>query len=206
MNGFDNLAWCYDLLAKLVFGNRLVQAQNTFLHLIAPTSRVLILGGGTGAIVKVILQRQPACEITYIDASRSMIERAKARLKNHPHVQFIHGTEDSIPMERNFDVVITPYYLDLFPEIQLRQVIDHIGKSLREGAFWIVADFCHSKKHQHRAMLAVMYHFFRWTTGIAARSLPDWSAVLSDSGWSKTDSVRNGFLESAVFRRSPSPT
>lgn len=202
MSGFDNLAWTYDILVKLVFGSRLTKAQNAFLHLIKPGSRLLILGGGTGAIAEAVLHQQPACTITYIDASSEMIKRARNRLKNNTHVLFIHGTQDAIPKDVLFDVVITPFFLDVFPERDLHHVVQCIGKSLRNDALWMVADFCHSQHLAHRSLLTILYLFFRVTTQIEARTLPNWSEVIAHNGWTKLDFIRmHGFLESSVFKR-----
>jgi tRNA (cmo5U34)-methyltransferase len=199
LNGFDRIAWFYDPLARLVFGNRLKHAQKTYLHHLKTGSRVLILGGGTGAILEAVLYRQPECHITYIDASMAMLKRAQGRRLNGS-ISYIHGDENSIP-ESNYDAVITPFYLDMFTEHDLAAAIRKISASMAPGALWIVADFFPSQRMLHRALLSLMYAFFRATTGIRARSLPDWKSALELNGWVESKSQTDGFIGSAIFRQ-----
>ncbi len=199
MVGFDRIAWFYDPLARLVFGNRLMNAQLHLLHYLKPDSRVLILGGGTGQILERLLERQPDSQLTYIDASISMVRRAQQR--HLPgSVQFIHGDENSIPAQ-TYDAVITPFYLDVFPEAELPAVIRRISASMTPHAQWIVAEFHPSKRPWDQFLLFTMYAFFRITTGIKAKSLPDWKCALEQNGWAESESQSDGFIGSAVFKR-----
>lgn len=200
LNGFDNIAWLYDSLARLVFGDRLMRAQTAFLHRIKPGSRVLILGGGTGAIVSELLVLQPDCHITFVDASQAMLKRARRRLRESSDIEYIHGTENSIPDRHPFDVVITAFYLDMFTDDQLSAIIPHIGRNLTKPALWLVADFCSKDTLWKRIVLSAMYTFFRLTTGIAAKSLPDWNRTLIRNGWTKLESwTKDGFIEGAIY-------
>lgn len=199
LNGFDKIAWLYDPLARLFFGDRLIRAQSALLHHIKPKSRVLILGGGTGAIVSELLERQPDCQITFVDASQAMLRRAHQRLGLRSNIEYVHGTEASIPDGQPFAVVITPFYLDMFTEEQLMIVVPQIKAHLSVSAVWLVADFCSHTLWQ-RVKLAVMYRFFRMTTGIVADTLPDWNRSLKENGLTKLESKPiNRFIEAAMF-------
>lgn len=199
MGGFDRVAWFYDPLARLVFGNRLMNAQETYLHHLKAHSKVLILGGGTGEILEKLFERQPDCQVTYIDASMAMLKRARKR-RPHGRIQFIHGNENSIP-EQTFDAIVTPFYLDVLPEPDLSAVIRKISSHMTPDAQWFVADFRPSERGWDRFLLVTMYAFFRITTGIKARSLPDWKRALEQNGWAESDSNSDGFIGSGVFRR-----
>lgn len=199
LNGFDKIAWLYDPLAGLVFGDRLRDAQATYLNHLKPGSRVLILGGGTGAILEALFKRQPSCKVTYIDASSLMLKRAQRRqLKGV--AEYIHGDERSIP-NLDFEAVITPFYLDMFTEPDLDRAIRQVGIRLAADAIWIAADFVQSQRLWHRTLLFVMYAFFRATTGIKAKSLPNWKRALERNGWLESEFQTNGFISSAIFRR-----
>jgi len=200
LNSFDKIAWLYDPLARLVFGDRLMRAQIAFLHQIKVGSRVLILGGGTGAIVSELLARQPDCHIAFVDASQAMLKRARKRLSQASSVEYIHGTEASIPVGQPFDIVITPFYLDMFTEEQLPAVIQQIMKHLSPSSLWLIADFCSKDTTWKRMKLSAMYAFFRFTTGIAARMLPDWNLAFKTQGWKRSESFPvDGFIEGAIY-------
>lgn len=199
LNGFDRIAWFYDPLAQLVFGSRLTDAQATYLHHLIPGSRILILGGGTGAILEMVLKRQPDCRITYIDSSVAMLRRTQQRrLKGS--IQYIHGDENSIP-QSNYDAVITPFYLDMFTEPGLAIAIRRISTRMTPKALWIAAEFYPTERLWGRFLLVVMYAFFRITAGIKAKSLPDWRSALEQNGWVESESQTDGFIGSAIFRQ-----
>lgn len=198
--GFNRLAPAYTLLAKIIFGNAIQQSQLHFLNYILPDDRMLILGGGSGDLLKAILKIHPAIRIDYIDISPKMLELARKKNPVPLNVNFIEGTEGNIP-EVSYSVVITNFYLDLFPNETLTKVISKIKKSLRPSATWLVTDFV-NEKTWHRIMLWIMYRFFRITTGIEAKRLPDWRVALLKSGVNEVDSVNyyGGFIKSSVYK------
>lgn len=201
LNGFDSLAGVYDALARMVFGKSIVQAQKTFLSEIRPGASVLILGGGTGWIASELLLTQPDCTITYVDASRLMLAKSRQRLGLSNRVHFIHGTEEDISVHSNYDVVITNFYFDMFPQEETERLVKQIMKYVRTEANWLVADFCSKEQWWQRLMLWVMYRFFQFTAGVEASMLPDLNSAMQQSGWIKKTSKRfyGGFIESAVF-------
>ena len=52
MNSYNKLAFAYDFLKWVVFGNRLNQAAVVHLKYIKPNTRILVIGGGTGWILE----------------------------------------------------------------------------------------------------------------------------------------------------------
>ncbi|HYG20045.1 MAG TPA: class I SAM-dependent methyltransferase [Ohtaekwangia sp.] len=178
INAFDKVAGVYDRLNRLVFGKSMVNAQTAFIDTIPEKSKVLILGGGTGWILRELIARKPLCEFWYIDASRKMIALSKKAVQQDARVHFIHGTEMSIPHTLLIDVVITNFYLDLFPEAALKGIIRSILPALKDGGLWLAVDFVDGQRWWHRAMLRVMYIFFRTFCSITAGRLPDWKAQL----------------------------
>ncbi|HTH58015.1 MAG TPA: class I SAM-dependent methyltransferase [Cyclobacteriaceae bacterium] len=199
-NDFDNLAFVYDKLARLVFGKSIVQSQQFFLHRIPDRSRVLILGGGSGWILEKLLEARPTVEVCYIEASQNMISLAQDRIQNDTRIQFINGTENEIP-NRAFDVIIANFYLDLFEDQSLKPVLQKMKSSLAPNGEWLITDFV-DRTWWHRTMLKIMYLFFKATTKIEAGKLPDWSAAVVGIGGIKTDSKSfyGDFIEATVFQ------
>lgn len=202
---FDRIAWIYDTLARLVFGKAIDRSQLALLNYVPRSGNLLVLGGGTGRFLPELWRQRPEVTITFIDASREMIRRAKARQATGQKIQFIYGTERDIP-EGTYDAVLTPFYLDLYEGEPLDHIVRVLNSHLAENGQWLVADFRDSGRWWQPILLRIMYLFFRWATGIQAAHLADWSKSLDRVGWHKvTGTFRWGsFIESAQFRRLPS--
>lgn len=202
LNGFDKLAAVYDDLASFVYGKSIKNSQRHFLHHIPTKAKVLILGGGTGWLLKEIMLLRPACEIWYIEASEKMIALSKSKIVKE-NIHFIHGTENDIP-PISFDIVITNFYLDLFAQQSIDKVIGKIKSSLETKSSWLVTDFLDQGKLWQKIMLRMMYSFFHYVSQIESKSLQDWNSALQENGMTKKEakSFYNGFIESCVYNKS----
>jgi len=200
LNGFDKIAFVYDRLAQLVYGKSIIDAQKYFLGKIPGHSKILILGGGTGWILQEIFKLNSNVEIYYIEASSKMISLAKEKINNE-QIHFVHGTEDNIPQQIQFNVVVTNFYLDLFSDDSMKSVLQKIKISLSSNAQWIVTDFVNEKSWQ-RLLLKVMYAFFRFTSGIEAKKFPDWEneMLLIEVKEIGSKKFYNGFIETKLYQ------
>ncbi|MEO7989565.1 MAG: class I SAM-dependent methyltransferase [Chryseolinea sp.] len=202
-DGFDKIASIYDRLARLVFGDAIQKAQEYFLNDIFSESRILILGGGTGALLAKLLELKPACEVWYIEASGKMLELSKEKTNHSDRVHFIQGTENSIPSEIRFDVVITNFYLDLFTEEVLDSVLEKIQNVCKPEALWFVTDFIDRKKWWQFVLLKIMYSFFRITCSVEVTRLPNWNQSLLRRNLikKKSEFFFEKFIEATVYHR-----
>lgn len=186
--GYDRIAWCYDALAGLVFGPALRNAQRAALAgLPAGAPHVLILGGGTGWVLTEVLRRQPAATVLYVEASTKMLARTRARLvREYPavvaQVDFRHGTHDALRPDESFDAVVTFFVLDCIALPEIDGALARLRVAMRPGAPWLLADFRPASRGWRRWLLAAMYFFFRFTTGLRARELPHLHPALARLG------------------------
>lgn len=183
-NSFDRIAPYYDNLAKLVFGNILKEAQRTYLPVIPPRARVLIMGGGTGWLLKDLLAGNAGCQVTYLEASRKMVDLSRRRLTDTEQNRVLFIVDDNLQkvMHETFDVVVCHFFLDLFVEDQLRRVITQLRERLSPGGLFLLCDFQHTGKWSHALLEKVMYWGFRLTCGIQAYQLHDYHSYLQEAG------------------------
>ena len=198
--GFDSIAKYYDWLARLVFGSSILNSQTLFLNKIPPSSKVLVLGGGTGWWLKELLFNRPGCRILFIERSAEMMKLAM-KANEDDRIIFVLGTENSLNSWNEFDVIITFFYLDLFQEKKLQGVIEKIRLSMKPNALWLAADFVKTK-WWHSVMLFMMYAFFWFTTGLRNRYLPNWEAFLLENDLTKVDGEMfyGNFMMSGLYR------
>ena len=183
---FNWVAPIYDALSFVVFGRKLQQAQTVNLRQVPAGASILIVGGGTGWLLEqVVTQCQPS-HILYLEASAAMLARSSRRMveKALPGtVEFRLGNEFSLRSNDRFDVVMTPFVLDLFTEETLRTTfIPQLLNALKPRGLWLVTDFVSTRVWWQKALLWIMIRFFRLTAGIETRQLSDWQRLLAESG------------------------
>ena len=199
------MAGCYDALAALVFGPALRNTQRAALTgLPAGAPQVLILGGGTGWVLSEVLRRRPAATVLYLEASPRMLARARARLRPSQLAQvgFRHGTQQALAPGEVFDAVLTFFVLDCIGTPDLPDALARLHAALRPGGRWLLADFRPARRGWRRLLLAAMFGFFRLTTRLRARELPDLAAALAARGLhgEKKGQFYCGATEAVVFQ------
>jgi ubiquinone/menaquinone biosynthesis C-methylase UbiE len=175
-SGYDNIAWYYDWLARLIYGKTLVHAQQYLVAAIPANATILVAGGGTGWILEELTALHPGgLKITYIDISANMIARSKKRNTGSNEVTFINSPIQTAALTKTYDVVLTPFLFDNFSEPILSSAFQNIHNHLKKNGLWLFADFqlTDDKKTAQKIMLQVMYAFFRISCGIEAYRLPD---------------------------------
>ena len=203
-SGFDRVAAFYDPLARLVFGSALQDAQHWLLPYIPAGASVLIIGGGSGWILKEVLQQTTPNHILYLEASEKMLQKAKQLNYSATIIDFRHGTDADLQPYEQFDVVITPFLLDLFLEQRLTQLMQRLNYILVPGGLWLFADFWPVKPNPHfwqKLLAKSMYLFFGVLSDVQARQLPDYSKHFSSLGLKEkyNQSFYKGFVQAKVF-------
>ena len=153
-------------MAKLFFWGRLHRASIKWLDTINTSDTVVVLGGGSGKILKYLTHVE---SVIYIEKSHKMIKLAKVSAPEN--VQFICA--DFLKYALRSDsthVVICPFFLDLFAPIQLVEVLNKIVKILKKKGSLFVTDFQYTTWWS-KQLIKLMYAFFRLTTRISAREL-----------------------------------
>ncbi|KYG83809.1 class I SAM-dependent methyltransferase [Roseivirga echinicomitans] len=201
-NNFNLIAPVYDGLVKVIFGSKLKQIQAQFLPLIPENAGVLIMGGGTGWIINELFNTGFKGRLTYVEASEKMIFLSKRNCEFSDSIDFIHGEESDLPVDRKYDVIITNFFLDVFSKTRLDQVITILSEKLNEGGgLWICSDFYDTGKTSHRFLLWLMLSFFRITTQLESKQLIDFHPKLEKEGYLRKQhfQMMNGLVFSSIY-------
>jgi len=206
--GFDRLAGLYRGLEFLAFGRALERARFALLPQLQNCRRILALGDGDGRCLQQLVVLNPTAEYDSLDLSPVMLSHARQRLAATPHnIRFQEADilTTALP-DQHYDAVVTCFFLDCFDEDAAAGVVAKIAASLVPGARWLWADFAVPAHGPARARaqlwLAILYFFFRWQTGIKARTLPSSEALITAAGFASiaTASQQWGLLRSVVFQ------
>ena len=173
-SNYDNSAWFYDKLSRLVYGKALINAQVYLLQFVKPNSTILTAGGGTGWILEELAKIHPTgLKITYIEISSKMMALSKKRWVADNEVTFINSAAEDVPVTTRFDILITPFLFDNFKEETLQKIFGHLHSQLKTGGMWLNTDFQLSGKWWQNVLLKSMFIFFRLLCNIETSTLPD---------------------------------
>ena len=198
---FDLIAPFYDALATLVFGKAIRKSQAHYLDLIPNQARVLILGGGTGWILLEISNQ--SLHIDYLDQSEKMLSKAKQRKALFSAIRFIQGNEDTIAGQ-SYDVVITPFVLDVCNDTQLPMMVEKIKRAIHKNGHWLCIDFnCYDTSLKARCLDILMRYFFRITTGLKLNALLPYFEAIKQTDFKEISSTSfyGNFIQATWFQK-----
>ena len=211
---FDALAPWYRTLEWVAFGDDLQRCRVACLDEITVPRRALIVGEGNGKFLCELLHLHPGVEVDCLDASQRMLRLARERVDRElpgrvESVRFLHQDITLwTPPEHRYDLLVTHFVLDCFPEAALKGIIRQMARAATDDANWLLADFCvppnGMARLRARAWLAAMYLFFRVTARIPANELIDATPFLRAEGFAlaRQHLFRRGILKSERWRRS----
>ena len=176
----------------ILAGPKLQRCRAAFLDGLPEPRRVLIVGQGHGRFLAELLRRHPQVRCTCVDSSRRMMEVTRRRLATlgleAEGVEYIHADIMQWPAPpAAYDLVVTHFVLDCFRPEQLAKVLPSLAAAATPDARWLVADFQEPAaglaKGRARAILDVMYLFFRWAVGLPASKLTPPDSLLAQCGF-----------------------
>jgi len=163
LNDYNRIAPFYDRLKKLVFGEQLDLASNYHLSKLTGPAKILIVGGGTGSILTNISSIH---SVDYVDQSSNMIDLAKAR-KFTCDVTFQTSTFENYDTTLSYDVIIFPFFLDMFTKKELEDILKKSKQLLKDNGSIHISDFVAKNSGLsvfQKLLLTSIFVFFRITT------------------------------------------
>jgi ubiquinone/menaquinone biosynthesis C-methylase UbiE len=200
---YNNSAWFYDRLSRMVYGRALINAQVYLLQYVPAGASVLIAGGGTGWILEELTKIHPSgLQITYVEIAADMMALSKKRNVGSNKVIFINDAVENVNPGTKFDVVITPFLFDNFTEETTQRVFNHLHDLLKPDGLWLNADFQLTGKWWQNVLLKLMFLFFKMLCNIEASKLPDVDRQFELHGYKATDerTFFGDFIVSRVYK------
>jgi len=178
---YDKIAPIYDTLSKLVFNRSQLLGQIEQLKNLSDNQHILICGGGSGKILDEISIRMPrGIQILYLDSSQKMIEIAKTRNRGSNIIEFVCQDILEFETDRRFDVIVTSFFFDNFPENKAICVFTKLDNLLVNNGLWFQNDFTLSSNKGiwwKSIMLKIMYLFFNLTSNLGNYKLVEMESV-----------------------------
>ncbi len=167
--------------------------REAFLFELGDPKRVLVLGDGDGRFLQVFAALYPRARIDAVDVSAKMVELAKARV---PSAAFHVADAREFAFEVEYDLALAHFFFDCFDEQELAVLLGRIRTKQ-----WLVSEF--RSTGWSWPVLRGLYFFFRLTTGLRVRSLPDHRRALAALGYrlEKEQVAVAGLLVSELWGR-----
>jgi ubiquinone/menaquinone biosynthesis C-methylase UbiE len=203
---YDSIAKIYDQLSRLIYGRQIIDAQVDLLRYTPPDSKILIVGGGTGWILeKIAEQHSQGLEIDYVESSAKMLELSQKKDCKKNTVNFIHEQIENHILQKQYDVIITPFLFDNFKREAIDIIFKKMDASLVNKGLWLYADFV-SKEEQtafwQKILLKIMYLFFGLTSNIETSELINMEPYFEKSYQKEYEAKYfQKFIRSAVYRK-----
>ena len=186
----DRLARWYRWLEYVGLGRALESRRSAFLPDLTDARRVLMLGEGDGRFLAAFLEANADAKVDCVDLSPQMLSLAAQRTHDKSdRVRFHHADARDWPMPAgaSYDLIVTHFFLDCFADDELLPLVRRFAAAAAPNALWIVSEF-HQPAHgfdawRARLWIGGLYAFFRLSTGLRARRLPDHHACLRGCGF-----------------------
>jgi ubiquinone/menaquinone biosynthesis C-methylase UbiE len=192
-NNYKLIAPYYQFISEIVFGKNLEQIQLDSFPWIPENGKILFIGGGSGSILKKLLQEKPRIEITYLDKSEEMISLSKRKLadKDLNSVEFICGEIESYHTAKKFDAVLSYFFLDQFAKKNRDLIIRQIETLLTPKGIIIIADFSPPKNTFQKLIEKLMFAFLKISTRIESDQIEDLNEEMNQYGYRRKEYLQH---------------
>ena len=197
----DRIGPWYAALEHIGFGGELQRRRCTFLSRVSDARRILVLGEGDGRFLVRLMRESRGAAIDYADLSGRMLQLARRRCGDG--INYHCGDARTMPLPRSeYDLIVTHFFLDCFDESDAAAVVARLSEAARPRARWLISEF-REPSAWARALVRMLYLFFRVTTRLKTRRLVDHHPLLERHGFhlARSERARGGLLASELWER-----
>ncbi len=182
---FNLVGRFYNPVKRLVLGTTPEAVIGKTIKELETFHNVLVVGGGADNCVSELIQNQKSKKITLVDVSATLLEEAKVRIQNRNtskvDIALINCAFLDFESTKKFDLVIFPFYLDLFSDQEVHQNIMHVSSKLNNMGKVLIIDFSSSKKQSfiNQVKVALLYALFLPISGTFRLAIPNYYLLFS---------------------------
>ena len=171
----DPIARWYRWLEYAAFGGALRRRREAYLFELGNPHKVLVLGDGDGRFLQLFTALYPEASVDAVDVSARMIELARGRAGSD-RVTFHLADAREFPLEEEYDLAVAHFFFDCFKEDELAALLSRV-----RAKNWLVSEFRNTRWSW--PVLFGLYFFFRVTTRLRVKSLPEHRTTLEELGY-----------------------
>jgi tRNA (cmo5U34)-methyltransferase len=102
--------------------------------------KVLDLGAGTGLLSEFLLEKYPKADITLVDLSNNMLDKAKERFLDYQNFKYINDNYLNVKFDEKFDIIMSSLSIHHLNENDKKKLYKKCADLLDDGGIFINAD------------------------------------------------------------------
>lgn len=192
----------YDALSYLFAGNSILECKRSMLtsNNLKPGDKVLFAGIGHGK--EAIYAAEQGADVTVVDLSEAMLEKFKQGLNKTNKalkINIVHSDIMKVEEFGEYDMVVANFFLNVFDEAFMAEVLNHLIKLGKEDALIVVGDFALPEGNLLARMAKRVYWYlaigiFWITTGAALHPVYDYRRHMELQGLKMIDKKHSRVL------------
>jgi demethylmenaquinone methyltransferase/2-methoxy-6-polyprenyl-1,4-benzoquinol methylase len=141
-DGYWLVGFQYELSGHLYSLGRIPRCKSAMLKHLKEGDKVLVAGVGHGT--EAIEASKLGADVTAVDLSETMLKHFRRRIaKEKPprDIRVVHDDIFNVRETGQYDMVISNFFLNVFPEQRVKEVANHLGTLVRPGGCFVVGEF-----------------------------------------------------------------
>ncbi len=185
----------YDAMSFVFAGNSILRCKCSMLtpEYLKPGDKVLFAGIGHGK--EAIYAAEQGADVTVVDLSKAMLDKFKEgveKTNKDLKINIVHSDIMKIEDFAHYDMVVANFFLNVFNESFMSEVLTHLIKLGKEGASIVVGDFSMPEGNIVARLAKQVYWYlaigiFWITTGAALHPVYDYRRHMVDQGLDVVD-------------------
>jgi len=196
-NTYSKVAWVYDIWGQLTESRALRRALK--FASVKNGESVLEVAVGTGRLFEQIVNSNSDGRNEGLDISKSMLQKAKKRLKKYDHFNLVHGDSSSLPYDANtFDGLINNYMFDLLPDEDYPIILNEFKRVLKPGGRLVITTMTNGNRWYSRIWDVIARKVPSLLTGCRPVNL---ESIISNTGFTieKSEYITQNTFPSLVI-------
>lgn len=178
----------YDFLAMVYSANQIDHCKTAMHDRIRPDNSVLFAGVGHG--IDALAAAERGAKVTVVDLSDTMLKKFNRKMKDrefrHP-IRQVHQDILNFSELNQYDMVFANFFLNVFPEEKMVEILSHLVELAKRRGFVIVGDFSLPEGGPVRRVFQVIYWriadlVFWMTAGNALHPVYDYASHMKQLG------------------------
>jgi demethylmenaquinone methyltransferase/2-methoxy-6-polyprenyl-1,4-benzoquinol methylase len=185
----------YDALSWVFAGNAIYKCKCSMLtpDYLKPGDKVLFAGVGHGK--EAIYAAERGADVTVVDLSEAMLDKFRegiTKTGKDLNIRIVHNDIFKVEEFGQYDMVAGNFFLNLFPESMVADVLAHLIKLGKPDAYIVISDFAFPQGNPLAKLFKHVYWYtailiFWATTGAAVHPVYDYRRYMAKAGLTLKD-------------------